>query len=219
MVSLDVALTVQRCGRMYSEKERWGGTPCSYSQEMLIFNNELDPFNPAHNESFWVPMRGKLDVSALYAATRYLCERHTILMSRFALTVSTLLPANICTMSIDNTRSMMSTEHTLSILIYGIAACMHLMKHARLILAILATQQSNACCERPLACNSTQHAPKLTAQPLPENDYTPIIAMLLTSDHQKSEVTDWHAWHRVQQGPCCGSCGGRSLSCPSSTSA
>ena len=72
---------------MYSEKERAAGTPCSYSQEMLIFNNELDPFNPAHNEAFWVPMRGKLDVSALYAATRYLCERHTNLMSRFALTV------------------------------------------------------------------------------------------------------------------------------------
>ena len=72
---------------MYSEKERAAGTPCSYSQEMLIFNNELDPFNPAHNESFWVPLRGKLDVGALHNATRYLCDRHTILMSRFALTV------------------------------------------------------------------------------------------------------------------------------------
>ncbi|KAK9813644.1 hypothetical protein WJX73_001264, partial [Symbiochloris irregularis] len=75
-----------RVHRMYSEKERCAGTPCSYSQEMLIFNNELDPFNPAHNESLWVPLRGKLDVGALYAAMQYLCERHTILMSRFNLT-------------------------------------------------------------------------------------------------------------------------------------
>ena len=72
---------------MYNEKERVAGTPCSFSQEMLIFNNELDPFNPAHNESLWVPLKGKLDVGALAAALQYLCERHTVLMSRFALTV------------------------------------------------------------------------------------------------------------------------------------
>ena len=37
------------------------GVLASYSQELLIFNNELDPFNPAHNEPFWVRIHGPLN--------------------------------------------------------------------------------------------------------------------------------------------------------------
>ena len=37
------------------------GVLASYSQELLIFNNELDPFNPAHNEPFWVRIQGPLN--------------------------------------------------------------------------------------------------------------------------------------------------------------
>lgn len=44
----------------HDEASLESGVPASYSQEMLIFNNELDPFNPAHNEPFWVKINGSL---------------------------------------------------------------------------------------------------------------------------------------------------------------
>ena len=44
----------------HDEASLESGVPASYSQEMLIFNNELDPFNPAHNEPFWVKINGRL---------------------------------------------------------------------------------------------------------------------------------------------------------------
>ena len=72
---------------MYGEKERVNSTPCSYSQELLLFNNELDPFNPVHNEAAWVRIHGNLDVGALVRATRYLVDRHTVLSSHLAVAV------------------------------------------------------------------------------------------------------------------------------------
>ena len=45
----------------HNEASLESGVPASYSQEMLIFNNELDPFNPAHNEPFWVKINGGLN--------------------------------------------------------------------------------------------------------------------------------------------------------------
>ena len=50
-----------------------GGVPASYSQEMLIFNNELDPFNPAHNEPFWVKINGALNSEALLVLSVPFC--------------------------------------------------------------------------------------------------------------------------------------------------
>ncbi|KAK9856141.1 hypothetical protein WJX84_010553 [Apatococcus fuscideae] len=61
------------------------GVLASYSQELLIFNNELDPFNPAHNEPFWVRIHGPLNVEALYTAFLFLADRHTLMRSRFEL--------------------------------------------------------------------------------------------------------------------------------------
>ena len=55
---------------------------------MLIFNNELDPFDPSHNESFWMSMEGELNLHAMCCALRNLCERHTVLQSRFSISVS-----------------------------------------------------------------------------------------------------------------------------------
>ena len=80
--------------RFYGEKERCASTPCSYSQELLLFNNELDPFNPVHNEAAWVRIHGDLDVAALVRALRYLVDRHTVLSSHFALAV-TLCPSSL----------------------------------------------------------------------------------------------------------------------------
>ena len=76
----------------YTERQRQKGTPCSYPQELLIFNNELDPFDPSHNESFWMSMEGELDVHALCLALRSLCERHTVLQSRFSISVRPFEP-------------------------------------------------------------------------------------------------------------------------------
>ena len=75
------------CRTAYTERQRHRGTPCSYPQELLIFNNELDPFDPGHNESFWISMEGALDIGALGNALKALCERHTVLQSRFAISV------------------------------------------------------------------------------------------------------------------------------------
>ena len=51
----------------HDEASLESGVPASYSQEMLIFNNELDPFNPAHNEPFWIKINGGLDGEASVA--------------------------------------------------------------------------------------------------------------------------------------------------------
>lgn len=45
----------------HSKRQLIGGAPTSFSQEMLIFNNQLDPLNPAHNEPFWLKIRGDLN--------------------------------------------------------------------------------------------------------------------------------------------------------------
>ena len=73
----------------YTMRQRQRGTPCSYPQEMLIFNNELDPFDPSHNESFWMSMEGELNLHAMCLALRNLCKRHTVLQSRFSISVRT----------------------------------------------------------------------------------------------------------------------------------
>lgn len=76
-----------RLCRYFQEKDRVASTPCSYSQELLLFNNELDPFNPVHNEAAWVRIRGNLDVPALSRAFRYLTDRHTVLQSHLYIAV------------------------------------------------------------------------------------------------------------------------------------
>ena len=76
--------------RYFGEKERVASTPCSYSQELLLFNNELDPFNPVHNEAAWVKVHGELDIAAMSRAFRYLTDRHTVLQSHLYIAVGHL---------------------------------------------------------------------------------------------------------------------------------
>ena len=80
--------TDMRLCRYFGEKERVASTPCSYSQELLLFNNELDPFNPVHNEAAWVRVHGDLDIAAMSRAFRYLTDRHTVLQSHLYIAVS-----------------------------------------------------------------------------------------------------------------------------------
>ncbi len=57
----DRSVEAGKISASHDEASLASGVPASYSQEMLIFNNELDPFNPAHNEPFWIKINGNLD--------------------------------------------------------------------------------------------------------------------------------------------------------------
>lgn len=45
----------------HTKRQLRAGLPTSFSQEMLIFNNQLDPNNPTHNEPFWLLIDGNLN--------------------------------------------------------------------------------------------------------------------------------------------------------------
>lgn len=51
--------------RAYRKAQTAAGVPVAFPQELLLLNNEIDPGHPAHNEPFWVRLRGDLNLEAL----------------------------------------------------------------------------------------------------------------------------------------------------------